>query len=219
MTTVTHSPNQLDCFYSLSSPWAYLVGPRLASLVEHFPATTLVLKPYDFQRIAPLTGGVPIRTRPLDRRRYHTLELDRWRTYLGMPLNLEPKHYPEDVIDENWNKRPGWMLIAAQRHEAQRGLDAQRLSHALLRGLWAEERDIADAAVRCKIADEHGFDGAALLTAETSPEVQAAYVQYTEEARQLGVFGSPTFVWRGELFWGQDRLEFVERAIARDLGQ
>jgi 2-hydroxychromene-2-carboxylate isomerase len=101
-------------------------------------------------------------------------------------------------------------VIAAQ----DAGLDAFVLSHAILRALWAEERDIADPAVRRAIADENGYDGAALVAAEKSERVQGLYRAYSEEAEALGVFGSPTFVVAGELYWGQDRLEFVDRRLA-----
>ena len=203
-------PIELQCFYSLSSPWAYFMGPRLQDIVRrHRPK--LVLKPYDFQEIVPRTGGVPLRTRPEPRKRYHEAELDRWRQYLGMPLALKPRHYPQAVTDPDWNKYAGWMVIAAQAAD----LDAMRLSHALLRALWAEERDTADPDVRKAIANENGFDGAHLLAQERGAAVQALYRQFTAEAEKLGVFGAPTFVLDGELFWGQDRLDFVDRKLDR----
>ena len=105
--------------------------------------------------------------------------------------------------------RAGWMVIAAQ----ERGLDAPLLSHALLRALWAEERNTADAKVRIAVADENGFPGTELHREETSERVQALYKQYSEEAEKLGVFGAPTFVLNGERFWGQDRLDFLDRAL------
>jgi 2-hydroxychromene-2-carboxylate isomerase len=200
----------VDCYYSLSSPWAYLGGPRLQDVVRRHGAR-LTLKPYDFQAVVPRTGGVPLRTRPQPRRRYHQVELDRWRTYLGMALVLEPKHYPQAMpTDPDWNKHAGWMVIAAQ----DRGLDAFPLSHAILRALWAEERDISLAEVRRAIADENGYEGTSLLAAERSDRVQALYRQFSAEAEKLGVFGAPTYVVGGELFWGQDRLDFVDRKLA-----
>lgn len=201
---------ELPCFYTLSSPWAYLGGPKLQDIVRRH-RVRLVLKPYDFQDVVPKTGGVPIRTRPQPRRDYHTAELTRWRDYLGMPLTLAPRHYPMENPAPNWNKHAGWMVIAAQ----QAGLDAFPLSHALLRALWAEERDISNPDTRRQIADENGYDGAALLAAETGDAVQTVYRANGDEAERLGVFGSPTFVIDRELFWGQDRLEFVDRALAR----
>jgi len=199
---------EIFCYYSLSSPWAYFGGPRLQDIVRRH-AARLVLKPFDFQDIVPRTGGVPLRTRPEPRRSYHALELDRWRKHLAMPLQLQPRYYPADGKPAGWNKPPGWMVIAAQ----ERGLDAPRLSHALLRALWAEERNTADPSVRAAIADENGMPGAELVAAETSAPVQALYQAYGVEAERLGVFGAPTYVLNGERFWGQDRLEFLERAL------
>jgi 2-hydroxychromene-2-carboxylate isomerase len=199
---------ELSCFYSLSSPWAYLGGPKLQDIVRRH-GVKLVLKPFDFQEVVPRTGGVPIRTRPEPRRSYHALELDRWRRYLGMPLNLVPRYYPADGKPAGWNKPAGWMVIAAQ----ERGLDAPRLSHALLRALWAEERDTSEPAVRAAIASENGLPGTELLAAEMSPQVQALYKAYSDEAERLGVFGAPTYVLNGERYWGQDRLEFLDRAL------
>lgn len=199
---------EISCFYSLSSPWAYFAGPKIQDIVRRHH-TRLTLKPYDFQDVAPRTGGVPLRTRPEPRRSYHALELDRWRKYLGMPLNLEPKYYPADGKPAGWNKPPGWMVIAAQ----EAGLDAARLSHALLRALWAEERDTSTPDVRRAVAEENGMDGTVLLAAETSVTVQALYRTYSDEAIAQGVFGAPTYVLNGERFWGQDRLDFLDRAL------
>jgi 2-hydroxychromene-2-carboxylate isomerase len=201
---------ELSCFYSLSSPWAYLMGPRLQDIVRRH-RVNLVLKPYDFQVVVPRTGGVPLRTRPQPRRTYHHLELDRWRRHLGMPMVLKPKYYPEVITDPDWNRRPGWMVIAAQMS----CFDAFRLSHALLRALWVEERDTSQADVRRAVAEENGLPGADLVAAETNEPVQALYRQYSEEAETLGVFGAPTFVLEGERFWGQDRLDFLDRALDR----
>ena len=115
-------------------------------------------------------------------------------------------------VDPNWNKHAGWMVIAAQLE----GHDAFALSHALLRALWAEDRDITSADVRIAIADENGYDGARLHALETAAETQAAYAEYTKEAAEKGVFGAPTVVFPdGERFWGQDRLDFVARKIEK----
>ena len=204
----------LDCYYSLSSPWMYFAGPQLQDIVRRH-RVRLVLKPYDFQVVVPVTGGIPLKTRPEPRRSYHALELARWREHLQMPLNLEPRFYPKAAAgDPNWNKYPGWMVIAAQ----QQGLDAFVLSHALLRALWVEERDTAQADVRIEVADENGFDGASLQALESAAATQAGYRLYTQEAIERGIFGAPIFVLDGERFWGQDRLSFVDRALDRMRG-
>ena len=204
---------EVSCYYSLSSPWAYFAGPRLQDIVRRHHVR-LLLKPFDFQEIVPRTGGVPLRTRPEPRRTYHALELDRWRKHLGMPLQLTPKYYPADGKPAGWNKPAGWMVIAAQ----ERGMDVQRLSHALLRALWAEERDTSDRKVRVAVANENGLPGEELAAAEQGAPVQALYRTYSDEAERLGVFGAPTWVLEGERFWGQDRLKFLERALERIRG-
>ena len=199
----------LDCYYSLSSPWAYLGGPQLQDIVRRHHVQ-LTLKPYDFQAVVPQTGGIPLKTRPEPRRTYHALELARWSDYLGMPMNPAPAHYPKGApTDPNWNKYAGWMVIAAQL----KGLDAQPLSHALLRALWAEERDTSQADVRIAVANENGYDGAALQKLERSDAVQAEYAKFTQESVERGIFGAPIFVLNGERFWGQDRVAFVDRAL------
>ena len=159
---------EVSCFYSLSSPWAYFAGPKLQDIVRRHHVK-LLLKPFDFQEVVPRTGGVPLRTRPEPRRTYHALELDRWRKHLGMPLQLTPRFYPADGKPAGWNKPPGWMVIAAQ----ERGLDALRLSHALLRALWAEERDTADRDVRIAVANENSLPGKELAAAEQSADRSA----------------------------------------------
>jgi len=168
------------------------------------------LKPFDFQAVVPRTGGIPLRTRPEPRRSYHALELERWRKHLGMPLNLVPKYYPQDGNPPGWNKPPGWMVIAAQ----ERGLDAVRLSHALLRALWAEERNTAEAKVRIAIAERKWF-ARRRAAARGDKRARTAPVHAVQrgsgEARR---FGAPTYVLKGERFWGQDRLDFLDRALA-----
>jgi 2-hydroxychromene-2-carboxylate isomerase len=102
------------------------------------------------------------------------------------------------------------MVIATQ----ERGLDAPLLSHALLRALWAEERDTSDPEVRVAVANENGLPGVQLHEEENSARVQELYKTYGDEAERLGVFGAPTYLLEGERFWGQDRLEFLDRALA-----
>lgn len=193
----------IQYFHSLSSPWAYLGGQRLHEIAARY-RVAIVCRP-----ITVLTenGGILLRTRPEPRQRYHALELDRWRRYLGMELNLTPRHYPTDP------KPAGLVVIAAQRA----GYDAARLSHAFLRALWAEEEDTKDAAVLARIADREGMFGSALVAASSAPEVEAEWEENRREAIAAGMFGTSNYVWRGVIHWGQDRLGFLERLIAADL--
>jgi 2-hydroxychromene-2-carboxylate isomerase len=201
-------PLTVDCYYSLSSPWAYFAGPRIIEIARRHHAR-IILKPYDFQEVAPKTGGIPILTRPEPRQAYHRVELARWSKHLGMPMNIRPRFYPPKD-----NKTPGHTVIAAQ----QLGLDALRLSHAILRAIWWEERNVALPETRKAIADENGMDGAELIAIERSDPIVAEYRRNTDEVAEIGVFGAPTYVFEGEMFWGQDRLDFLDRALAQALG-
>ena len=132
------------------------------------------------------------------------MELERWRRRLNLPLNLHPAHFPVDEA------LAAGMVIAL----GQRGGDMGRLSQAMMRAVWAEERDLADPSTLLAIAAGQDLDGEALLAAATSASVLAEHEANTEAAIAAGVFGVPTFVVGEELFWGQDRLDFVAEALA-----
>jgi 2-hydroxychromene-2-carboxylate isomerase len=147
----------------------------------------------------------PLRTRPEPRQDYHALELDRWSRHLGIPLKLKPRHYPP--TDQT---NAGRMVMAAQA----RGLDAMGLSHAILRALWVEDRDIADPRSRVAIAEEEGLPGEALLREESSSSVDAEWDRNSQDALKRGVFGAPTFFCGDLWIWGQDRLFFLDDYLA-----
>lgn len=189
-------------YHSLSSPWAYLGGPKLHALVAKYDLH-VELRP---TTILPENGGVPLRSRPDARQRYHEVELDRWRRRLGMPLVLRPKYYPTD------STLPARMVVAATRL----GCDALPLSHALLHALWAEERDVKDPAVRVAVANSVGLDGERLLAMQDTPDNHAAWEASHREAIDRGCFGTPTYVYRDVLYWGQDRLDFLDEALTAE---
>jgi 2-hydroxychromene-2-carboxylate isomerase len=150
------------------------------------------------------SGGLPLAKRPKQRQAYRLMELERWRRRLNLPLSLHPKHFP---VDES---TAAGMVIA----HGQGGGDVGRLSQAMMTAVWAEERDLADRLTLLAIAAEQDLDGDALLAAATNPAVTAEYEANTQAAIAAGVFGVPTFVVGEELFWGQDRLDFVAEALA-----
>jgi len=190
-------------YYALSSPWTYLgwarfqkVAGRTGAEVDH--------RPIKVHEVFAASGGLPLPQRPWQRQAYRMQELRRWRAYLDLPLTLKPRHFPVD------DRQAARMAIA----HGERGGDVSRLSEALLRAVWVEERDIADPATLVAIAREQGADGDELLAAAQAPEVEARYDAHTRAAIEQGVFGVPTWVIGDELLWGQDRLDFVERALA-----
>lgn len=190
-------------FYGISSPWAYLGTPLLWSIARKHGAR-IVLRPI---RVIEANGGIPLRTRAQPRQDYHALELARWRGHLGMPLNLTPRFYPCRTIET-----AAQAVIAVQ----EAGLDAPAFSFAVQRALWAEDRDIADPDTLRDLARATvGEQGAALVRDPALPHHVETWHGNLAEAERRGIFGTPTYVVKDENFWGQDRLDFVDRALAK----
>ena len=155
-------------------------------------------------RVFPGSGGLPLPQRAPQRQAYRLVELRRWSNHLGIPLNLQPRHFPPKGHDA------ARLIILA---DLQAGSDAaMTLAFAIMRALWAEEKDTGDAATLAALADQCGLPGARMITELGAAD--ARYAQYTDQAVEAQVFGAPWYTYLGEPFWGQDRLEFLDRALA-----
>src|SRR5246127_3533239 len=194
----------IDYYVWLLSDWAYLGGVRFVQL-----ATRHGLKinhiPMRMQDVYAGSGGVLLANRSWQRQAYRITELKRWRSRLGISVNIEPKFYPADV------DLASCVVIAAQ----QRGLSVADFVNAVMRAVWAEDRNVADPGVLVAIAERCGLEGRALLEAADAQAGRDADRGNTERALAAGVFGSPFYAFAGELFWGQDRLDMLEEAIVR----
>ena len=195
----------IDYFFSPQSPWTYLGHERFAAIASKAGATINVL-PVDFGRVFPVSGGLPLAKRAPQRQAYRLVELKRFSEHLGRPLNLQPRYFPVSSDDA------AKLIIAV---DGQDGSDAaMRIAGAMMRGVWVEEKNIADPAVLqamledCKLAPRR-------LDDSQSQAVHERYEQDSQRAIDGGVFGAPTYVANGEIFWGQDRLDFLERRLAR----
>ena len=153
-TTSAMTARSIDYYDSMSSPWTYLGHLRFLELARRF-GLTVKHKPMDLLKVWSVSGGLPLKQRAQQRQAYRHQELRRWREILGVPCNLEPAFHP--VAD----RRACFLVIAAMAQN----LDWEKLSYALLRAVWVEERNIADHATLAAIADENGMDGKALLAA------------------------------------------------------
>jgi len=188
--------DRVDYYMTPTSPWTYLGHVRFAAIAARRGATVEV-KPVDFGVIFPQSGGLPLGKRAPQRQAYRLAELARWRDFLGLPLNLHPRFFPADPISAA-------CIICAAPQAARMAIAGD-----FLRAVWAEERNIADIGVLTEIAARHGVADAPGAIVQGKP----IFESNTQEALARQVFGAPTYALPGELFWGQDRLDFLERAL------
>jgi 2-hydroxychromene-2-carboxylate isomerase len=194
----------IDYYVWLLSDWAYLGGVRFVQLAARHGLKINHI-PMRMQDVYAGSGGIVLANRSWQRQAYRITELKRWRSRLGIPVNVEPKFFPVDV------DLASLVVIAAQ----QRGLPVADFVNGVMRAIWAEDQNVADPGVLVAIAERCGLEGRRLLDAADAEAVRTEYRGNTERALAAGVFGSPFYAFAGELFWGQDRLDMLEEAIVR----
>lgn len=193
----------IDYYFAPQSPWTYLGHARLAKIAEDAGAAIRVL-PVDLGRVFPVSGGLPLSKRAPQRQSYRLLELKRFSEYLQIPMNVQPKYFPVSADDA------ARLIIAVDMHDGSTA--AMRMTGAILAACWAEQRNIASEAVLTQLLVEQGLKTERIEQAH-SQAVQQRYDADTQRAIDLGVFGAPSYVIDGEIFWGQDRLDFVQRKL------
>lgn len=194
----------LDYYFCMNSPWVYLSQRRLEEIAARQGAH-IAYFPVDLKEMMlRLIGMDDPPERSESHRAYGKRDMARWAGHYGLPLSDSPRYYP---VSQHLAAR---VVVAADRF----GADVAPLVLALPRAVWAEDRDIADRAVLGAICEECGLPGDILLRAADDTETLERFGSNTDEALARGVFGIPSYVVDGELFWGQDRLDFVERALA-----
>ena len=193
----------IDYYLAPQSPWTYLGHQRLVQMAKAAGATVRLM-PMDLGKVFPISGGLPLGKRAPQRQAYRLVELTRFSKALHVPLNLHPQFFP--VAGDPAAK----LIIAVDMHH---GTDAAlMLAGAVLTAVWHQERDIADADTIAALLRENTLD-AACLALSHAPQVQARYDSNTQSAIDAQVFGAPSYVVEGELFWGQDRLDFVAQKL------
>jgi len=194
----------IDYYFTPISPFMYLGHDRLVAIARKHGAT-IAVKAINLGDVFPVSGGLPLSKRAPQRQAYRLIELKRWSEYLNLPINIQPKFFPV-----SGDLAAAWILAAEEQGIAQ----ALALTGAVGRAIWEQERDVAAESTLRDIAGEQGLDAAALGRRAASAEIGARYKALTQEAIARQVFGAPTYVYRDELFWGQDRLDFLTRALA-----
>jgi len=193
----------IDYYLAPQSPWTYLGHQRLVQIAKTAGASVRLM-PMDLGKVFPISGGLPLGKRAPQRQAYRLVELTRFSQALHLPLNLHPKFFP--VAGDPAAK----LIIAVDMHQ---GTDAAlTMAGAVFAAVWQQNRDIADTNTLAVLLSEHQLDAACLALSNT-PEVQARYDSNTQSAIDTQVFGAPSYVIDGELFWGQDRLEFVAQKL------
>lgn len=199
MATITY-------YMTLNSPWSYLGSAKFAEMAKTY-GHSVDIKPTKYGVVFPQTGGLPLPKRAPARQAYRLQELKRWREARGLPITIQPKHFPSD-------ETAGTRLLIATKLA---GKDAHALATELGRALWEREENLADWEALKSAAARAGLDADAIRkAAPAEAEIDKLHDDYTAEALARGVFGAPTYYLEsGEFFWGQDRLELLERTLAK----
>ncbi|PZR89465.1 MAG: 2-hydroxychromene-2-carboxylate isomerase [Stutzerimonas stutzeri] len=194
---------QIDYYFTLLSPWTYLGHGAFIELAkEHNLAVRY--RPTPLRSVFDETGGLPLPKRHPVRQRYRILELQRWRARRGLPLTLVPKFFPYDV------SLADRVVLAA----VARGDDPARFIGEVLADVWAREQDMSRPELVLAAAKRVGLDPAGLTEAAGSEAIVQTYQAAIADAVEAGVFGAPSYVLDGEIFWGQDRLDLLADALA-----
>ncbi len=192
----------IDYWFTLVSPWAFIGHDAFMKLAKAHDVS-IGYKPVSLGEVFKATGGLPLPQRAPARQRYRMLELQRWREMRGIPLKLKPKHWPFDPAHADR------CVVAI----TQAGGDPSGFMRAVWEASWVKEQDCAQEALIAELLSGTGHDAKDVIAAAKSEEVGKLYAARAPEAIAAGVFGSPCYVLGGEVFWGQDRLDLLERAL------
>lgn len=198
---------RIDYYFSMISPWANIGHAVLMDVVRR-RGVTVSYKPVSLGNVFSETGGLPLPKRHPVRQRYRILELQRWRDKRGLKFRLHPKFWPFDVgLADRFV-----IAIGAS------GRDPDAFMRAAFAALWEGEKDLADRATIEELAGGAGLPGREILAAAERDASRDAYEQNFRDALAADVFGSPCYVLDGEVFWGQDRIELLDDALAGGRG-
>ncbi len=196
----------IDYYVSLNSPWTHLGAARIEALAAKYNATMRIY-PVDFGTVFAGSGGLPLPKRAPQRQAYRLMELRRWKGFLDVPINIEPKHFPSSEA------LTAPCIIALR--ETQGDAPAIKLAHRVLKAVWQDELNPGDPATLARLIGEIGLDADAVMKLGAEPRWTERRLADTKAAMERGVFGAPSYVIGDEIFWGQDRVDFVERKLAK----
>ena len=197
----------IDYYFATQSPWTYLGHERFAAIAEAAGAKVNV-RPVDYGQIFPISGGLPLPKRAPQRQAYRLVELARFRDALNLPMHVQPKFFPVAGDDS------ARLITAVDLND---GVDAaMRLSGAVFKAVWEQELDIANPDTLALLLAQCGLAANRLELSRGKP-VQDKFQANTHAAIAAHVFGAPSYVVNSEIFWGQDRLEFLQKRLLQAL--
>ncbi|MEC8025170.1 MAG: 2-hydroxychromene-2-carboxylate isomerase [Myxococcota bacterium] len=191
---------ELQYYFDFSSPYAYLGACRIESIARSVNAR-LVWKPILLGGVFKHLGGpmVPLMAGPQVKQDYTMTDMRRWAQYFNIPFNW-PSEFPMNTIKA--------LRIAIQLENP--AVFIQRT----YRAYWAEDQDINDPDTLAALLSDLGMSQE-LLDRAADPVVKQMLIDATQEAIDIGIFGAPTCAVGGELYFGQDRFQFVKAAVER----
>ncbi|WP_372740922.1 2-hydroxychromene-2-carboxylate isomerase [Neptunomonas sp.] len=189
----------IDFYYDFISPASYFALVRLKEICTR-TGTTINYKPMLLGGVFKAQGNTAPVTVPA---KWEWIKIDFARTaeYYGIPYTLNP-HFIFSTVNA---MRGALWAISENRIE--------EYNQAMYQAAWAEGKDLSSADVLIDTLNKAGFDADAVMQAITRPEVKQALITSTQEAAARGVFGAPTMFVGDDIYFGQDRVDWVERAL------
>jgi 2-hydroxychromene-2-carboxylate isomerase len=195
-------PRHVSYYFSLISPWSYL-GHHEFITVARKHDLAVRYKPVTLPELFPQSGGLPLAKRHPSRQGYRMMELQRWREKRQVPMQLRPKFWP---FDPELGDRVVIALAAAE-------LPVENFLPRAFAATFENDQNLADEKVLAALLTSAGVDAAAILQQAKNEVSAAVYAANLQEAIDNAVFGAPTYLLDGEVFWGQDRIGFLDAAL------
>ena len=194
---------KIEYYFSVISTFAYLGSDRFTKIVSKYNLE-VIEKPLDLVgEIFPNTGGLPVPKRHPARQKYRLVELERISNKLGLPINKQPKFFPPK--DPHL---PAKFVIASNKMG-----NKLHFGNECLKYLWSMDKDLSDHNTLQEICEKLNLKFEDIKNLALSDEVDAKYKENSKDAINQNVFGAPSYVFKNEIFWGQDRIEYLEDAI------
>ena len=196
-------PQDVDFFFDFVSPYTYLAQTQLASLAERTGAR-FRLWPMHLLNLMKQIGNAPTTVLCANKLKYATRDIGRWVSRYGVPFQLNQHVFKGDTA----------LALRGALVAQKQGVE-DAYNRALFNAFWSEGLDVNDQAVLAGRLDAAGLDGKAILKTADEPSYREQLEKNTALAAERGVFGSPTFIIGDDLFFGNDRLAFLEEHLRR----